>query len=478
VPAVTIRTTDGAHWVSPLLEVERAVQERAKAISLDMASEAGPARLRSLIQEEVARWSADHRRGLRALDLADPELVVERAYRNLAGYGPLEPLLADDDVWEVMVNAPEAIFVRRHHGPSGYHDEVFHDDDHVVRTLTKIMDDASGSHRKLDPSEGLQDAQLDTGARLHIVHSDVGRDRHVLVNIRKFTGIPFRNLDELVERDMLDTTVAAFLQACVRAPLSIVFAGPPGSGKTTLLSCCAAELDPSLRVVIAEEVFEADIPLPNVAHMQTRPTRADRPEVDLRRLVAGFLRMAPDIAIVGEVRDREALPLLLTLSSGVKGFTTIHAGSARQALTRLRFICQLADSGKELPMTALSSLVSEAVDIVVHCARTPFGLRVTEVVAVEELQTGPDATSFTATDLFRRARPEEPLRWTGNLPGRAARPLAAAGYDVRRLLDPEGAGPGGHGRSGRGTQPTPAPAPAERVDLAVAPATPALEAKP
>src|SRR5205823_7525137 len=116
-------------------------------------------------------------------------------------------------------------------------------------------------------------------------------------------------------------------------------------------------------------VFETDVPLPNVAHMQTRPARADRPEVDLRRLVAGFLRMAPDIAIVGEVRDREALPLLLTLSSGVKGFTTIHAGSARQALTRLRFICQLAEAAREIPMPALSALVSEAVDIVVHCTR-------------------------------------------------------------------------------------------------------------
>lgn len=120
--------------------------------------------------------------------------------------------------------------------------------------------------------------------------------------------MPFRNLAELVERDMLSREVAEFLRACVRANLSIVFAGAPGSGKTTLLSCCAAELDPSLRVVIAEEVFEADVPVANVASMQTRAARSDRPAIDLRRLVAGFLRMAPDVAIVGEVRDREALP--------------------------------------------------------------------------------------------------------------------------------------------------------------------------
>ena len=425
--------------VSPLAEIEKAVQERAKAASLDMAKADGTARLRALIDDEVARWSGDFKRGLRPFDLPEPDLVADRAFRNLAGYGPLQPLLEDDDVWEIMINAPDAIFVKRHVGVSGYHDESFHDDDHVVRTLTKILDDASGSHRKLDAAEGLQDAQLDTGARIHIVHGDVGRDGHVLVNIRKFTGVAFRSLGELVERDMLDQPVADFLRACVRARLSILFAGAPGSGKTTLMSCCAAELDPSLRVVIAEEVFETDVPLPNVAHMQTRPGRNDRREVDLRRLVAGFLRMAPDIAIVGEVRDREALPLLLTLSSGVKGFTTIHAGSARQALTRLRFISQLADTANELPMSALNSLVSESIDIVVHCARPGESPQVTEVLAVEDLQTSRDSTNFTVTELFQRERFDQPLRWTGNLPARIARPLELAGFDVRALLDVFGA---------------------------------------
>jgi pilus assembly protein CpaF len=425
--------------VNPLAEIEAAVKRRAKDISLEMSGDDGRAKLRALVDDEVERWSADYARGLRPFDLADPDTVAERACRNLAGYGPLEPLLGDDDVWEIMVNAPDSVFVKRHNGPSGYHDEVFHDDDHVVRTLTKILDDASAAHRKLDAADGLQDAQLDTGARLHIVHGDIGRDGHVLVNIRKFTGIPFKSLDELVDRAMLDERTAAFLKACVRARLSIVFAGAPGSGKTTMLSCCAAELDPSLRVVVAEEVFEADVPLPNVASMQTRPARQDRREVDLRRLVSGFLRMAPDVAIVGEVRDKEALPLLLTLSSGVKGFTTIHAGSARQALTRLRFIAQLAETSSEIPLSALNSLVSEAVDVVVHCGRVDGTPRVTEVVCVEDLQAGPDATQFTVTEVFRRPRTDAPLRWTGNLPVRAARSLEEAGYDVRTLLDDPGA---------------------------------------
>lgn len=422
---------------SPLEAIEQAVQERAKDISLDMGSDEGAEKLRRLIAEEVARWSLDHRRGLRQFDLAEPDVVAERAYRNLAGYGPLAPLLADDDVWEIMINAPDQIFVKRHSGPGGYHDEVFHDDEHVLRTLTKILDDASSSHRKLDPAEGLQDAQLDNGSRLHIVHGDVSSGGHTMVNIRKFTGVAFRHLDQLVERDMLTRHAAAFLAACVRAGMTIVVAGAPGSGKTTLLSCCAAELDPSLRVVVAEEVFEADVPLPNVASMQTRSPRPDRPGVDLRKLVGGFLRMAPDVAIVGEVRDREALPLLLTLSSGVKGFTTIHSGSARQALSRLRFICQLSDAATQLPLSALNTLVSESIDIVVHCGRSADGPRVTEIIAVEDLAAGPESAQFTVSQVFARSGPDQPLAWSGILPIRAGRVLAAAGLDQRRLLDVE-----------------------------------------
>lgn len=426
-------STAAAEWISPLRAIERAAQEEAKERSLDMAEPGARDQLRAVLDEQVARWRVEYRKGLRPHDIADPDAAVERALRNLTGYGPLEPLLADPDVWEIMVNGPDSIFTKRHSGAGGYHHEVFHDDEHVLRVLTKILDDASRSHRKLDPAEGLQDAQLDTGARLHIVHSDVGRDGHVLVNIRKFSGVLHRSLAELIDRQMLDAPSARFLEAAVRSGLSVLVAGAPGSGKTTLLSCLAAELDPSLRVVVAEEVFETDIPLPNVAHMQTRPARPDRKEVDLRRLVAGFLRMAPDVAIVGEVRDREALPLMLTLSSGVQGFTTIHAGSARQALSRLRFICQLAETGSELSVTALSALVSEAVDLVVHCARRGPDLRVTEVLAVEDLQVGMGTVAFTATSIFSRPRFGDALAWTGNLPVRAARALELAGFDVRAL---------------------------------------------
>lgn len=423
---------------SPLEEIEALVQQRASTIGLDADTPDGRRQLRALIDAAVQEWSEDHRRGLRQHAIADPDGVASRAFRNLAQYGPLTDLLLDDDIWEICINDPSSIFVRRHSTGSQYHHEVFHDDDHVTRTLTKLLEDSAASHRKLDPTEGLQDAQLDDGARLHIVHGDLSRGGHVMVNIRKFTGVAITRLDELVARGSLSPQAARFLAAAVDARLSIVFAGAPGAGKTTLLSCCAAELDPSLRVVVAEEVFEADIPIANLASMQTRPARLDRPEIDLRRLVAGFLRMAPDVAIVGEVRDREALPLLLTLSSGVTGYTTIHAGSARQALTRLRFVAQLSEAASTLPVAALNSLVSEAVDLVVHTERGASGPRVTSITAVEDLTAGPDAVQFTTTELFGRIGPHAELVTTGILPIRAGARLERAGHDVRSLLGTSG----------------------------------------
>jgi pilus assembly protein CpaF len=412
---------------TPLAEIERVAQEQADAMALDLDRPDGPDHLRRLVVGAVEEWNAAHRDGRRDVALADE--VVERALRNLAGYGPLGPLLADDDVWEIMVNAPDALFVKRHRGPDGPHDDLFHDDDHVLRVLTRILDDASGAHRKLDPTLGLQDAQLEDGARLHIVHRDLSRGGHTLVNIRKFTGVSYRRLDELVETDMLDRPTARLLATLVRGGASLLVSGRPGAGKTTLLSCCMAELDPRCRVVVAEEVFEAEVPVANVAGMQTRGPRPDRPEIGLRRLVAAFLRMAPDVAIVGEVRDREALPLLLTLTSGVTGHTTIHAGSAAQALTRLRFVCQLADEAANLAPTALTTLVTDAIDVVVHCARTAAGPRVVEVLAVEDL-TSATSGRFTTTPLVVREGPDRPLHPTGAVPARLTARLAAAGVEL------------------------------------------------
>jgi pilus assembly protein CpaF len=149
--------------------------------------------------------------------------------------------------------------------------------------------------------------------------------------------------------------------------------------------------------------------------------------------------MAPDVAVVGEVRDREALPLLLTLSSGVTGYTTVHAGSARQALTRLRFVAQLSEAAQSLPLAALNSLVTESIDVVVHSERGPDGPRVTEVLAVEDLAGGPDSVQFTTTEVFSRSGPDAPLRWTGLVPIRLGERMSRRGTDLRQLLaDTEG----------------------------------------
>jgi pilus assembly protein CpaF len=420
---------------SPLADIERMAQERADGLALDLSRPDGPAHLQRLVVEAVDTWNAEHREGRRPVPLDDD--VVERALRNLVGYGPLGPLLADDDVWEIMVNAPDALFVKRHRGADGPHADAFHDDDHVLRVLTRILDDATGAHRKLDPTLGLQDAQLEDGARLHIVHRDLSRGGHTMVNIRKFTGVAYRRLADLVATNMLDRATADLLTVLVESGASTIVSGRPGAGKTTLLSCCIAELDPHGRVVVAEEVFEAEVPLANVAGMQTRGPRPDRPEIGLRRLVSAFLRMAPDVAVVGEVRDREALPLLLTLSSGVTGYTTVHAGSAAQALTRLRFICQLADEAANLGPGILTTLVAEAVDVVVHCHRGPEGPRVTEVLAVEDVATA-DTGRFTTTPVLARPRLDRPLQWTGLVPDRLGGRLATQGVDLRRVLADRG----------------------------------------
>ena len=126
-------------WSSPLRAIELAVQERAKAMALDMSGPDANLRLKDLIDDEIGRWHDAHQRGRRDFDIADPQVAAERALRNLAGYGPLEPLLEDPDVWEIMINAPDAIFAKRHSGSSGYHDEVFHDDEHLRRVLTRIL---------------------------------------------------------------------------------------------------------------------------------------------------------------------------------------------------------------------------------------------------------------------------------------------------------------------------------------------------
>jgi pilus assembly protein CpaF len=193
-------------------------------------------------------------------------------------------------------------------GASGYHDEVFHDDDHVLRTPTKLLDDASSAQRKLDPADGLQDAQLDNGARVHIVHGDVARGGHVLVNVRKFTGIPQERRHPRRQHAPLDQVVERREPGLCAGPALDRVRRPSRRRKDDVYVVHRCRARPSAAGGRGRGGLRGRHPLPNVAHMQTRAARSDREPVDLRRLVAGFLRMAPDVAIVGEVRDREGLP--------------------------------------------------------------------------------------------------------------------------------------------------------------------------
>ena len=260
--------TDGP---TPLAELEQAVQARAKDIALDMATPAGPVRsagpasttsstdgtttsgaVGGTSSSPTRRWSPSGRGGTWPATAPSPSCsTTPTSGRSRSTRPPRSSSSATT-------------------GPAGTTTRRSTTTTTSPGILTKLLDDSSTSHRKLDASEGLQDAQLDDGSRLHIVHGDLARGGHLMVNIRRFTGVPFTDLDELVERGTLSRGAARFLTAAVRAGATIVFAGAPGSGKTTLLSCCVGALDPSLRVVIAEEVFEIDAPLPNVASMQTR----------------------------------------------------------------------------------------------------------------------------------------------------------------------------------------------------------------
>lgn len=378
---------------TPIQEIERMVQSAAQSSPDDLTLERNRGLLHRVITSEIDRWQQQN-----ASYPLSPETynyITQRVVANIVGYGPLDNLFADDDVWEVIVNAPDSIFVKRHSIGTCYHSDSFHDNDHLRRTLAKLLAEQGANQRKLEAHDGIQDIQLRNDARLHLVHPDLNRESTFSLNIRKYNGVKVRSMDELVERETLTRAAADFLIEAQRCGLSIIFAGPPGSGKTTLLSSLANELPPKTRVVIAEEVLETVVDLPNVTHLQSRPERGGSAGVDLRRIASAFLRMSPDLAIVGEVRDSEVLPLIMTLTSGVPGYTTIHSSNARATLSRLRLLLLL--SGAPLTNSTASALVSEAIDIVVFASRADGAPKVREIIAVEDMAAGSEGTFTTAT---------------------------------------------------------------------------------
>jgi pilus assembly protein CpaF len=323
-------------------------------------------RIRALVDREAALLDA----GARA------ELVAKVAERSF-GLGPLEPLLADPAVDEVMVNGPGAVWVERA-GRIERTGVAFATDEDVRHAIERIL---APLGRRVDEAEPLCDARLPDGSRVNVVIPPLALDGPVLT-IRRFRRHGFSDAD-LVELCTWSPPLRDFLAQAVRARLSILVSGGTGSGKTTTLNALSSFVPEGERIVTIEDTAELRLQQPHVVRLEARPPSVEgRGEVTIRRLVRNALRMRPDRIVVGEVRGPEALDMLSAMSTGHDGsLCTVHAGSPAEALRRLETLALMAGLG--LPHAAIREQVADAVNLVVHQARVGGGAR--RVVAVAEV---------------------------------------------------------------------------------------------
>ena len=404
--------------------IDAEVRDIVRNQGLDPVAE--PAAVRRIVDEVVGAYD------VRSLSTALPPLgdavaTARTVYDAVAGYGPLQPYLDDPAVEEIWINEPSRVFVARH-GRSELTTTILTEED--VRDLVERMLKSSG--RRIDFSSPFVDAMLPDGSRLHVAIPDITRT-HWAVNIRKFV-VRASHLDDLVGLGTLTPQAAAFLEACVVSGLNVLVAGGTQAGKTTLLNCLAAAVPARERVVTCEEVFELKIPLPDVVAMQTRqPSLEGTGEITLRHLVKEALRMRPQRIIVGEVRQQECLDLLIALNSGLPGMCTIHANSAREAVTKMCTLPLLA--GENIGSRFVVPTVAGCVDVVVHTGTDHDGARrVREVVTVPGRVEG-DVVELEPVFVQRNDR----LVRADGYPPHADR-FARVGYDLGRLLgdDPQG----------------------------------------
>ncbi len=365
--------------------VEQRVQAVAKREQLDPNDPTSTNRVRELARSEMEQITPGNGFVGRVSGI---EHVADYVTRSMLGAGPLQPLLEDPRLEEIMINSPQEIFVIRSGSGHLRYPEGFYHEAHLRRIIERLASRSLGTSRALDPSEGIQDISLPDGSRLHLVHPELSATGHMLVNLRR---ISHRN--GAAERRPLHQ----LLVQAMNEGATIVIAGLPGSGKTTLARLLLSQVDPRSRVVVAEEVAETGVELANVAHLQTRRARRGTAAIDLRTLVTAFLRMAPSIAVVGEIRDKEALPFLLTTTSGIPGLTTIHARDARGALTRLRLLSELNGAG--IQSTSMGQLIADGIDIVVYQAKVGNTFTIAQVALVEDITSGPGQTNFVTIDL-------------------------------------------------------------------------------
>ena len=352
--------------------------------------------------------------------VSNREALQRELIARVGGLGPLQPLMDDPEVEEIWINAPGKVFCARH-GRRELTNVVLTADE--IRRLIERMLRASG--RRLDLSSPFVDASLVDGSRLHVVIPDITK-RHWAVNIRKFV-VKAHSLEDLARLGSITDRAARFLEAAVVAGLNIVVSGATQAGKTTMLNCLAASIPPGLRVVTCEEVFELQVPLPDVVAMQTRSINLEgRGEVDLRRLIVEALRMRPDRLLVGEVRQREALDLLIALNSGLPGMTSIHANSAAEAVVKLITLPLLA--GENVTHAFVVPTVAASIDLVVHLSIVRGERFATEIRAVSGRV---ERDNVETIPLWQRRNGE--LEWTGHQPPSLER-FEAAGIELSEVL--------------------------------------------
>jgi pilus assembly protein CpaF len=409
-------------------EVSTSVQDVIEADVRDAVRRGGldPLRDRDAV-EELVRTAV--RRLVAQVDdpaQSDVELaaVSRRVLDDVAGFGPLQRFFDDPEVEEVWINAPGKVFVARG-GRSELTTAVL--TDAQVRSLVERMLQWSG--RRIDMSTPFVDAMLPDGSRLHVAIPDITRE-HWAVNIRRFVHRPM-DVHQLVPGGMLSPESADFLEACMVSGLNVVVAGGTQAGKTTLLNALLGCIPSSERIVSCEEVFEIHLPHhPDWVPMQTRDASLEGTgEIPLRRLVKEALRMRPSRLIVGEVRQAEALDLLIAMNSGLPAAATLHANSAREAVTKLCTLPLLA--GSNIAADFVVPTVAGCVDIVVHTATGRDGRR--RVREIAALPGRVESGVVEIADVFT-LRGAHLARGTGFPPHEER--FEAAGYDLAQLLRP------------------------------------------
>ena len=329
------------------------------------------------------------------LSASERERLVNDVQHELFGLGPLEPLLADHTISDILVNSHSTIYIERR-GKLERTDVAFKDDEHLMRVIERIV---STVGRRIDESSPMVDARLQDGSRVNAIIPPLAIDGPIL-SIRRFGAEPLK-MAKLIEHKALTKDIADMLQMCVTARLNTVISGGTGAGKTTLLNALSAYIPESERIVTIEDSAELQLQQPHVVRLETRPPNIEgRGEVTQRDLVRNALRMRPDRIVIGEVRGGEAIDMLQAMNTGHDGsLTTVHANTPRDALSRLETMIQM--TGMRLSERAMRQQVASAIDLVLQVARLSDGTR--RVTSISEI-TGMEGDTITMQEVFMYER--------------------------------------------------------------------------